>query len=155
MRNQSPVREQTDRSDQRVAGQAYLLSGIQLPKKNSCEPPAAEQFRDGGPKEKRNAAWLKKAVIIAREPAVVILLLYKCDDMRTGFLQLICHDHPEIPAAENENIGTGKPLPEIQQFLNLSGGKDTGGPCPDYRERTDAALAAAGGKDQPLKAQLC
>ena len=50
---------------------------------------------------------------------------------------------------------TGKTLPEIQQLLDLSGGKDTGGARTGHRERTDAALTAAGGEDQSLKVQFC
>ena len=45
-------------------------------------------------------------------------------------------------------------MPEIQKLLGLSGGKNTGGTRPGYRERADGALAAAGGKDQALETQL-
>ena len=84
----------------------------------------------------------------------MIPLLRNRDDVGAGLLQPSRHDHAEIPAAEDKNFGSGEAVPEIQKLLGLSGGKNTGGTRPGYRERADGALAAAGGKDQPMKAQL-
>ena len=131
-----------------------LLSGIQLPEKNAGEPSAAVQLRDRGPQEQRNAAGLEKAVIIAGKSSVMIPLFRNRDDVGAGLLQPSRHDHAEIPAAENENLSAGEAVPEIQKLLGLPGGENTGGTRPGYRERADAALAAAGGKDQPVKTQF-
>ena len=84
----------------------------------------------------------------------MILLFRNRDDVGTGLLQPSRHDHAEIPAAENDNLSAGEAVPEIQKLLGLSGGENTGGMRPGYRESADAALAAAGGKDQPMKTQL-
>ena len=132
-----PLRDQTQRGDERVAGQKLLRAAVQMPQRDAADSPLAVNRRDGRAEANGNLIRLDAAVKNALEiwakaldcPLDCAILpdgiscgksLAEAEIPRSTILNRILHAPPDVLLASSGALLSPAPLPERMEETSFT-----------------------------------